>query len=77
MTRAAIALVLVLSGCALFKSAARTAIDVAREACDVFLSEQQGPDKALGMTLDECADTLLALQQQRVALRRAEMGGKP
>ena len=47
------ALVIALCGCAMFKSVARTANDVAREACAVFGA--QNPE-ALGMSVEDfCA----------------------
>jgi len=61
-----------LAGCALFRSAARTALDVAREACDAFLAEQPPEDRPLGMSIDECADHLLAAQRGKVAAARQQ-----
>lgn len=58
------------TGCALFRSTARTAIDIAREACDIFLAEQPASEQPLGMDLDTCAETLLSAQRGKVAAAR-------
>lgn len=65
------------SGCALVKPALRTALDVAREACDVFLSqraEAAADDQMYGMSLDQCAEILLSAQQAQIQAGRAGAG---
>lgn len=59
------------AGCAWFKPAARTALEIAREACDVFFAGQP-EDAPVGMSLDECAEHLLAGQRTAAAARKGE-----
>jgi hypothetical protein len=67
---AAMAIVVIMA-CAQAKPGIRTALDIARTACDVFLGAQPEQERALGMSLDQCADHLLAGQQRVLAARRA------
>ncbi len=69
-TTAILAGTIALLACAHAQQAARTALDVAREACDVFLGAQPAEERQLGMSLDQCADHLLAGQQRVLAARR-------
>lgn len=70
--RGGVIVVLLLTSCALLKPAARTAVDIARSACDVFLSEQPEADRPYGMDLDTCVNTLLSAQQQKLAAARKQ-----
>ena len=72
---------LLVTGCAAFRSAARTANDVAREACEIFGAKNE---QALGMSVEDfCAiernvapflDALLSAQKLSAAKLSA---GKP
>lgn len=61
MKAIAVICILTLTACAGAKAVARTALDVAREACELFAEE--APPDVVGMSLDECAEHLLAGQQ--------------
>lgn len=69
--------VLLSASCAGFKSVARTALDVAREACDLFAAGQPEAERPLGMSLDECADRLLSAQKMAVSRTLAAKRATP
>lgn len=67
MKTVAVICIMTLTACAGAKAVARTALDVAREACELFAAE--APPDALGMSLDECADHLLSAHKLAAAKR--------
>lgn len=68
-----LAAVVVLTGC---KPVARTALDVARAACDVFFAGQP-KDAPVGMSLDDCAEHLLASQKLAASGRTEDKCSAP